>query len=217
MSWPIELPGAPPFVPRAACYRCFKPAVACICAVTERVANRTGITILQHPHERFHAVGTERIARLGLANVRVELLAPWADASDIRARIPSGAALLYPGPDARELGALPQASSPPHLVIIDGTWFQAKKIYDAHSWLAELSQLSLSPSNPSRYRVRREPKPNYIATIEAIVEALRILEPDTSGLDSLLRSFVAMVERQAHFQLGPSSRLNNGVGRSVED
>jgi DTW domain-containing protein len=208
MSWPSD----PSFVPRAACYRCFKPAVACICVATTRVANRTGITILQHPHERFHAVGTERIARLGFANIRVELLAPWDDAGAIRARIPSGAALLYPGPGACEVASLTRGQIPPHLVIIDGTWFQAKKVYAAHSWLAELPQVRLSPSSPSRYRVRREPQPMYVATIEAIVEALRILEPHTIGLEGLLQSFVAMVDRQAQFQFGQSSRLTAAIG-----
>lgn len=207
MSWPTEIPGAPPFVPRESCYRCFKPAVTCICAITPRVDNQIGIIILQHPRERFHAVGTERIARLGLANARVEMLAQWTDASAIRARIPAGASLLYPGPGARDLRSIPTQERPSHLVLIDGTWFQAKKIHDAHSWLGELPQLSLSPSKPSRYRIRREPKPHYVATIEAIVEALSLLEPATAGLDGLLRSFVTMVDHQAQHQLGPSSRI----------
>ncbi len=192
------------FRPRAACYRCFKPAVACVCDVITRVVNQTGVTILQHPRERFHAVGTERIARLGLTNIRVELLAPWSDAGEARRLIPDGAALLYPGPGARDLAGLPQSERPKHLVMIDGTWWQAKKVHDAHTWLHELPQVSLTPSEPSRYRLRREPKATYVATIEAIVQALRILEPQTHGLDGLLQSFAVMIERQAQFQIRPA-------------
>src|SRR5262245_51374129 len=89
--------------PRRMCWVCHKPSVACICASVERIANRTGVIILQHPHERFHPVGTVRIARLGLERVRIEPCAPWVDGEAIRARLPREAALLYPGPAARDM------------------------------------------------------------------------------------------------------------------
>jgi DTW domain-containing protein YfiP len=185
--------------PRPVCYRCFKPRVACICGLIEPVANRTGIIILQHPRERFHAIGTVRIARLALRNVRVELCSPWMESSAIRAQLPERSALLYPTSDARELATLPVEDHPHHLVILDGTWFHAKKIYDAHRWLRDLPQLRLTPTEPSRYRIRPEPRQSYVATLEAIVYALRLLEPQTPGLDGLLRSFVAMVDWQAAY------------------
>jgi DTW domain-containing protein YfiP len=86
-------------------------------------------------------------------------------------------------------------------VILDGTWFHAKKIYDAQPWLHALPHVSLTPDEPSRYRsVRREPRPDYVATLEAIVHALRILEPQTRGLDGLLSSFSAMIDQHAAYR-----------------
>ncbi|HSQ01458.1 MAG TPA: tRNA-uridine aminocarboxypropyltransferase [Candidatus Dormibacteraeota bacterium] len=184
---------------RASCYRCFKPRVACICSAIRRVDNRTRITILQHPRERFHALGTVRIARLGLAHAQVEWCAPWEDAGAIRDRLPAGAALLYPAPGARDLAQLPAVEHPRHLVVIDGTWFLAKKIYDAHAWLRDLPHVSLTPSRPGGYRIRREPQAHCLATLEAIVDALRILEPQTAGLDGLLEAFAIMIDRQAAY------------------
>ena len=193
---------------RPACYQCFKPRVTCICASIEPVANQTGITILQHPHERFHPVGTARIARLGLARVRIEPCAPWVDGTALGAQLPPRAALLYPAADARELAALSAAELPRHLVVIDGTWFHAKKIYDAHPWLHDLPALRLTPGEPSRYLgVRREPRALCVATLEAIVYALRVIEPQTRGLDGLLGSFAAMVERQAVYTRRRGSSL----------
>jgi DTW domain-containing protein YfiP len=182
---------------RPVCYRCFKPRVTCICALIKTVANRTGIIILQHPRERTHAIGTARIARLGLAKVRLLPFSPWADGEPIRSQIPEDSALLYPAPGAGDLAGLPVAQRPRNLVIIDGTWFHAKKIYEAHLWLSDLPCVSLTPSEPSRYRIRREPRSRYVATLEAIVSALRILEPQTRGLDGLLRCFHTMIDRQA--------------------
>ena len=43
---------------RRVCYRCHKAAIVCVCDGVERVLNRTGIVILQHPRERFHPIGT---------------------------------------------------------------------------------------------------------------------------------------------------------------
>jgi hypothetical protein len=104
---------------------------------------------------------------------------------------------LYPAPAARDLATLPPNERPRHLVLLDGTWFHAKKIYDAHLWLQVLPHVSLAPREPSRYRLRREPKERYVATVEAIAYALRLLEPQTPGIESLLRSFTTMIERQA--------------------
>jgi hypothetical protein len=192
-----EQPRSETVTHRLNCYRCFKPQMGCICGTIERVANRTGITILQHPRERFHPIGTVRIARLALVNVRVEPCAPWLDGFAIQARLPDRAALLYPAGGACDLATLPAAERPRHLVLIDGTWFHAKKMYDAHHWLHALPALSLAPAEPSRYRLRRAAQPHYVATIEAIAYALRLLEPQTPGIDGLLRSFATMIDRQA--------------------
>ena len=91
-------------VPRAVCYRCDKPESMCVCASVPRVANRTGVLVIQHPRERAHAIGTARFAKLGLENARVEVA--WhADQfeSDRPAYVPERAALLYPGPEARDM------------------------------------------------------------------------------------------------------------------
>lgn len=184
---------------RAHCYRCFKAAVTCVCASIERVANRTGILVLQHPRERLHAIGTVRFARLGLRHVRVRSCVPGTDAST---PLPPRTALLYPAPGAPDLAALPRSEHPRHLVILDGTWTHARKMYATQTWLHALPQVGLTPAEPSRYRLRREPLPHYVATLEAIVAALRILEPEVDGLDALLRSFAAMIDRQAAF--GPA-------------
>jgi DTW domain-containing protein YfiP len=190
---------------RTTCLRCRRPEDRCVCALGARVDNRTGVTVLQHPGERRHAFGTARLARAALRNLELHVL--WPD-RDGRLRypgeIPPGAALLYPRPDAVELGALPEP--PSHLVVLDGTWPQARVVYRDNPWLAALPHVQLSPARPSRYRIRREPAPHCLSTIESIGEALATLEPDTPGLQGLLDSFVAMVDGQADQDVVPVRR-----------
>jgi DTW domain-containing protein YfiP len=179
------------------CWGCFKPRVLCVCARVPRIENRTEITILQHPRERFHPIGTARIAELGL--LRGTILRPHSPVERSLAASflpPPGTGLLFPHRRARELAALEPDERPRGLIVLDGTWGQASKLYRENGWLAALPHYALSPSEPSRYRIRREPRPNFISTIEAVVAALRILEPATEGLDALLTAFDEMIDAQ---------------------
>lgn len=184
---------------RPHCYVCDKVASLCLCGRVSRVQNRTSITIVQHPREERHPLGTVRIARLGLADVAVHVMAH--DAPPIV--VPDGAAVLFPDADAPTLDAMPEASRPRHLVVIDGTWEHASQLRRKHPTLVPLPAVRLPLAAPSRYRIRREPAAHALSTIEAIVRALRILEPETEGLDGLIGSFDAMIDdhleaRSAH-------------------
>jgi DTW domain-containing protein len=201
------LSAEPEFTPRPVCYRCDKPRVLCLCARIARVDNRTFVFVLQHPRERQHPVGTARLAKLGLRKVRVEVA--WN--AGVRehlppAWLPEGTALLYPSPGARDLPSLCEREHPRNLLVLDGTWHTASSLYRDKTWLRALPHVKLSPSQPSRYRLRREPADHCVSTIEAIVAALRILEPDTLGLPELLGSFDQMVDDQLGY-------MQHGVGR----
>jgi DTW domain-containing protein YfiP len=178
------------FAPRPYCYRCDKPEFACLCAKIQRLPNRTPLVIVQHKHESRHPFGTVRIAELGLSNLRVHTVPGSAVSGPIPPSfVPEGAGLLYPGPGARELSSLAPHELPPALVVLDGTWHQARALLRDHAWLRDLPRYSLEPKEPSRYRVRREPLPTCVSTIEAIVQALTVLEPELSGQKGLLAAF----------------------------
>jgi len=208
---PKRLGGARPgpVAARETCYGCFKPAPLCLCTRVPSVDNRTRITILQHPRERFHAIGTARIARLGLTNA--ELLVP-REVAPRSLRIPldpaPGSALLFPGESARDLAQLAREEPPTALVVLDGTWSQARGLLRENPALRDLPRVGLTSAGPSRYRIRREPRGGYVSTIEAIVAALRLLEPETRGLDGLLAAFETMIDEQlVHARRNPRRPL----------
>jgi DTW domain-containing protein YfiP len=187
----------PDFTPRAVCYRCHKPQTMCVCARVPKVDNRTSVFVLQHPRERLHPIGTARLADLGLSKVRVEVA--WHAGVPEHGRpawLPDDTALLYPAPAARDLLTLQASERPRHLLVLDGTWHTVSSLYRDKHWLRQLPHVRVSPVEPSRYRLRREPMHDYVSTIEAIVEALRVLEPETTGLDAMLGAFDAMIDDQ---------------------
>ncbi len=189
-----NVPVDPPHRPM--CFRCFRPQVTCLCEKIPRVHNRTFVHIVQHMRERFHPIGTEKIASLGLVNVSVETVFPQERRFCFSRVFPKGTALLFPSPNAAYIERLTASERPSHLVVIDGTWHQALRIYRHSPMLQSLPCLTFEEQIPSNYRIRMEPDAAANSTIEAVCRALKWLEPDTLGIDGLLRCFDEMIDLQ---------------------
>lgn len=110
--------------------------------------------------------------------------------------LPAGTGLLYPRPDARDLAELTAEEQPSQLLLLDGTWSQAHRLYRDNPWLQALPHYRISPRRESRYLVRREPKAHCVSTLEAAIDALEIVEPGLKGADDLLRLFERMNAEQ---------------------
>jgi len=183
------------------CARCRRPQVVCYCAQLPQLPTRTRVVVLQHPRERRVGIGTARMAQLALPNSFLHVGINFADDPVVHALL-SGTApsyLLFPGPDARDVREL-ALEQPITLVVVDGTWSQARTLVRLNPALAALPRIAFTPRRRSAYdRIRREPADFCVSTIEALAEVLNVLEPDGQPFDPLLVPFHAMVERQERF------------------
>jgi len=142
-------------------------------------------------------IGTARMATLCLPNAELHEGVSWdGDALDRILFHPTRPpVLLYPGE-----GAIDVLRDPPRgpvtLVVVDGTWWQAKKIVRENPRLQALPRYAFTPPTPSEYRIRREPEETYVSTIEALVHVLGALEGDARRFLPLLRPFRAMIDAQ---------------------
>ncbi|MFK7992375.1 MAG: tRNA-uridine aminocarboxypropyltransferase [Sandaracinaceae bacterium] len=177
---------------RAHCYTCDKVKRLCLCERIARVDNRTPVHIVQHRNEHRHPFGTVRIARLGLSNMTLDVVRDENDPLSL----PDDAAILFPDPGAPVLSEMPVEERPRRLIVVDGTWALASQLRRHHPALAGRAAVTLPPGPPSRYRLRSEPSPEAISTLEAIVRALEVLEPETRGLGGLIDAFDALNEDQ---------------------
>jgi DTW domain-containing protein len=201
-------------IPRSVCPGCRRPSVVCVCHAIRRVSTRTRLVILQHPRERDVPINTARLAELQLEKAERFVGIELEQLPALRARLSDAsqpAILLYPGPGARDL-ALEPPPGPVTLCVLDGTWWQAKKLFQYNPELARLPRYSLSPPRPSRYRIRREPAQHCVSTIEAIAQALALLEPGGFDAEALLEPFEAMVEHQLRY-VGASTSRRHAVYR----
>jgi DTW domain-containing protein YfiP len=184
--------------PRRVCPRCRRPESVCYCAHLTSIPTSTRVLLLQHPRERDVAIGTARMASLCLPNSELCVGVSWEGSAELaralgdRARPP---VLLYPGE-----GAIDVATSPPEgpvtLVVIDGTWSQAKTVVRDNPVLRALPRYTFTPEAPSEYRIRKEPDEAYVSTIEALVYVLGAIERNPPRFRALLAPFRAMIDAQ---------------------
>ncbi len=171
---------------------------ACYCAHVPRIETKTRIVILQHPRERDVPIGTARMASLCLPNAELHVVTSVAEEPALARALEDPARpaiLLSPGEGARDLVTEPPPG-PVTLVVVDGTWAQAKKIIKHDPALQKLPRYAFAPRAPSEYRIRREPEAHCVSTIEALMYTLGALEGDPERFTALLDPFRAMVEFQ---------------------
>ena len=193
---------------RSRCYRCFRPTSLCFCQSIPRIANRTDVVILQHVGERFHPFNTARIVQLALERCRLFV----GHNRGFRGQdlsIEPAAGLLYPAEDAIPLTEIRPADRPRQLVIVDGTWHQAKTMVRDIPQLQQLPRYRLTPPAPGEYRIRREPDAQSLSTLEAVVAALQVLEESTDDWERLLVPFREMIERQLSFPASHAAWRHN--------
>jgi DTW domain-containing protein YfiP len=193
---------------RDVCLRCRRPRVVCYCAHLTTIETRTRLVFLQHPREARMPVGTARMAHLALPNSELHVGVTFGEDARLRSLTAMpGTALLFPGE-----GALPPEAvgdELKHLIVIDGTWAQAKKVLKQNPLLQTLPRIGLTPTKPGNYRIRKEPTPEALATIEAVADVLGSLEGERPRFEAMLAAFTWMVDRQIDYassRSGPPRR-----------
>lgn len=196
---------------RAQCSRCMRPQTHCLCALIPQLDSRTRVLLLQHPSEVSHALNTARLAALGLTHAQLRVGEVFDDLDQLINQPGYQARLLFPGEDAQVLTAyeLADKSLPLLLVVPDGTWRKVRKLLHLNPVLAQLPRVTLPQGAVSRYRLRKAPGPGALSTLEAIVQALEILEAPTS-FAPLLRPFEALIEGQIEAMGAETYKRNHG-------
>ncbi len=187
--------------PRAMCFACRRPKVVCFCDRVVRLETQTRVIVLQHPRERDVPVNTARLAALSLPQAELHVGLDVTTMPSVMAALHDPArpaALLYPGEGAIDVEAHPPPG-PITLVVVDGTWWQTRKLVRESPELARLPRYAFRPAEPSHYRIRAEPHEDCLSTIEAMSHVLGILEGDPERFRAMLAPFSAMVERQLEY------------------
>ncbi|NWE19069.1 tRNA-uridine aminocarboxypropyltransferase [Pseudomonas sp. P7548] len=197
---------------RPRCSRCLRPVARCLCPLIPSLDSRTRVLLLQHPSEVNHALNTARLAALGLNNAQLVVGEVFEDLASLLSPPGYQARLLFPADDAQPLQAYAPGDQALLLVVPDGTWRKARKLLHLNPLLAALPRVTLAEGSVSRYRLRKAPGPGALSTVEAIVQALQVLEAPAS-FEPLLKPFEALIEGQIAAMGEEVFRKNHGDGR----
>ncbi|MBW1248123.1 DTW domain-containing protein [Pseudomonas tolaasii] len=197
---------------RPQCSRCLRPVTHCLCPLIPSLDSRTRVLLLQHPSEVNHALNTARLAALGLTHAQLVVGEVFEDLATLLSPPGYQARLLFPADDAQPLQAYAPSDQPLLLVVPDGTWRKARKLLHLNPLLAALPRVTLTEGAESRYRLRKAPGPGALSTVEAIVQALEVLEAPAS-FAPLLKPFEALIEGQIAAMGDEVFQRNHGDGR----
>jgi hypothetical protein len=82
------------------------------------------------------------------------------------------------------------------LILLDGTWAQAKTMWWRNAWLLKTKRVHLIPKSKSLYgSVRKEPRPECVSTLEAAAETLSFLGIPDSVEKTLKTAFSAKLKK----------------------
>jgi DTW domain-containing protein YfiP len=175
------------------CPTCWVRQAHCICAAVPRVSCRTALLVVRHEREAAKSTGTARIAQLALPSLSI---VDYGDsAAEAGARLSAsdhldGGWLLFPSDAPAPWPAGPVRC----LVLLDGTWRQTRKMLKKLPSLARLPRLMLPPKAAEVLRLREAPFESGRSTLEAVADALRLLE-GAAVADPLEALHTAYVER----------------------
>ena len=100
-----------------------------------------------------------------------------------------GVALVYPGAVDENEGDL---SGITQLIIIDGTWHEARKIHQRSPYLQKIRRISLETGEKSMYNLRKNQKESGLCTAECVIEVLR-RSGDVAAAERLQERFLAFI------------------------
>ena len=187
------------------CLRCRKPAVVCVCDRARALEVRTRVRVLQHPQEQDRLLGTVPILERMVAAERSVGLS-WPNlAAALGGEAAGRWAVIWPTqlprpltPDelARPFVRLGSQAPIDGVLVLDGTWSQAKALWWRNPWLLKLDRIVLHPAEPSIYgKLRREPRAQYVSTLEAVSDALVGLGEPEAVRTELRRTMRTLIQR----------------------
>ncbi|NYZ17263.1 DTW domain-containing protein [Azospirillum sp. RWY-5-1] len=92
------------------------------------------------------------------------------------------------------------------IIVLDGTWSQAKTLWWRNPWLIKCRRLILHPPMRSLYgQARREPRRESVSSLESAAFVLATLAKDPALYDRLLRPFATLLTRIKAPRPGPAA------------
>ncbi|XP_062582453.1 tRNA-uridine aminocarboxypropyltransferase 2-like [Saccostrea cucullata] len=190
---------------RPVCPRCCRPVAVCLCPYLPEspVSIETNVFILQHPLEESRNLATVPILCECLPSEKVQIIkgkkfSPRRHPKVAEILKSSNTLLLFPDSEAADIETIPPApdGQPYNLVLLDGTWGQAKGMFLHNEVFSWPKKIKLNHSCKSKFVIRTQPNDMSLSTLESTAIALAALERKPDIVDILTRPLEALCDFQ---------------------
>ena len=145
---------------RLFCNQCERPQRVCWCEylpVPKISLKSHSVIIIQHPSERKRKIRTALMAVHGLneSNCQIYVRRKVTSTDELsKTLLSSKSYVMYPSKHSKNLTTITCDKTFANIVILDGTWDEAKKIYARSPVLQSLPTIHLDINKQSEYVVR---------------------------------------------------------------
>lgn len=181
------------------CLRCRIHQSMCFCEFLLPIETEHRVSIIMHHREEHLTSNTATLANKILTNSQLLMRGlpekPF-NFSDLNCSTSELPLYLYPHENALELNNqnFSFEKQKIHLIIPDGSWAQARKVYRREKSMEAIQCVKLPTGFTSEYRLRKTHIPDGLSTYEAIARALGIIE-NTEVENKMMDIFRVMVTR----------------------
>ena len=163
-----------------------------MCDEIPRIETGMHFAIVRHRNEVGRPSNTGRLAHLALPNSSMHCVGRKDEPLDPSALTRGNTWLLFPEGPALAPDAAVQR--PDRIVVLDGTWHQARHMRQRLTVLRGIPILRLPAPKMSRERLRTPPSVDSYSTLEAIAAVITRLE-NAAGGDALFALYDTVVQR----------------------
>lgn len=199
---------------RPTCSRCRRPEKVCLCPFLPQqpLEVSTCLYIVQHPNEESRVLRTVPLLAACLPHGKCNVIVGRRFSEERNPDLAticqdSKTLILYPGPNAQNLEELEEVKfhTKHNVILIDGTWSQAKNMFLKNSMFHLPKQVQLNRVLSSQYVIRTQPSNMCLSTLECAAVTLSILERNDNIQEVLLRPLRALCS----FQLQHGAQIHH--------
>lgn len=180
---------------RPCCDTCLFLLEQCVCRWLSPLSTSLQVLIVQHPKEAKHAKNTVPLLCLALPQVKcIDFTDKESLIQALSQRDFSKWRLIFPCEEAVAIESL-EYESPSKVegvILLDGTWRKAKKMYLTEPLLHKFGAVSFAVPPVCQYTIRKSPNEQALSTLEACAYAV---EQITGQSMQPLRDFMVSAQQ----------------------
>ncbi len=193
-------------MPRILCKKCNRPLNVCLCKHLVNLQAPCKVLILQHPSELKQPLATVPILQLCLSPLQVLVGEDFSshDVVQLLLSKKSKCRVLFPSEECQSWDVASQVKPNEEvdtLIVLDGTWRKAKKMWHLNPWLKQFEFVTLANVPDSQYQIRSSSVAGGVSTLEAVALSCNYLS-GSQAFNDLYKPFNAMIDMQIK-KMGP--------------